>query len=231
MKTYIQLTAGRGPAECCWVVAQVLRYLLDAGRAEGLKCTVLHREPGPQNATLYSATVSVEGKKAAAFAQPWLGTVQWVGQSQFRKMHKRKNWFIGIAEVKFNSRFAVRDQDISYEVFRSSGPGGQHVNKTSTAIRARHLQSGLFATAMDQRSQLQNKKLARERLIELLQLKETEAQQEQAQSNWKNHTALERGNPVKVFRGSDFKPERSKKGYKNKRNSLKRDLQQRLNDD
>ena len=204
MEKTIQITAGRGPAECTWVVAQVLKsFLFEAGRSE-LTYTVLHREQGIENGTLFSATVQVAGENTDDFISAWAGTIQWIGQSPFRKYHKRKNWFIGVNELKLSDQLTIREDDITYDTFRSGGPGGQNVNKVNTAIRAKHLPTGLFVVATDGRTQLQNKKNARKRLLDLLALKDLESKRANAQANWQNHNELERGNPVRVYEGKKF---------------------------
>lgn len=91
------------------------------------------------------------------------------------------------------------EREISYQTLRASGPGGQHVNKTESAVRATHISSGLSVTASDQRSQLQNKKLAAERLLIKLAAWNMEQNMQKAQENWNNHNTLQRGNPVKVI--------------------------------
>ncbi len=90
--------------------------------------------------------------------------------------------------------------DFRYETLRASGPGGQHVNKTESAVRAVHIPSGMSVVASDQRSQWQNKKLATERLLVKLSSWTMEQAMIQAQENWSNHNHLQRGNPVKVIR-------------------------------
>ena len=87
----------------------------------------------------------------------------------FRKMHKRKNWFIGIFEMMQQKNTSISEKDIQYQAMRSSGAGGQHVNKVSSAIRATHVPTGIGTVAMDSRSQHQNKKLATERLLKKLE--------------------------------------------------------------
>jgi len=227
----LQITSGRGPAECCWVVAQVLKFLLDEARAKGLETTVVAREKGIENGTLWSALVQLEGKTAAEFAASWTGTVQWVGQSTFRKYHKRKNWFVGIDKVEMSESAGFKEKDIHYQAFRAGGPGGQHVNKVSTAIRALHQPSGLMVVASDSRSQAQNKKLARLRLMGLLQQREMELKHKHFQDSWQQHNELERGNPVRIFTGSDFKRKTIKNKTKANRQQSKADMNKRHWDD
>ena len=137
--------------------------------------------------------------------QPWLGTIQWIGQSPFRKNHKRKNWFIGFFELKKQKLIEFNEKEVRYQSMRSSGAGGQHVNKVSSAVRVIHVPTGIRAVSMDSRSQLQNKKTA------FLRLKEKLAEINQGKNNeitidkWSNHLELERGNPVKIFVGERFK--------------------------
>jgi peptide chain release factor len=118
----------------------------------------------------------------------------------------------------------IDEKDIGYEATRSGGPGGQHVNKVSTAVRATHKPTGLAVLASNSRSQLQNKKAARERLIQLLKLKQLDNRKEVVQANWQNHNELERGNPIRVFKGSNFKSEYVTKTYKSKRQKQKLEL-------
>ena len=200
-KTYLQITSGRGPAECCRVVALVLEKILHQAKKLDLSAEVLEREPGVINRTLFSATLSVEGKGSEDIVKEWKGTVQWIAQSPYRIYHKRKNWFIGIKTFLTPDMKTFNDKDFSYQTLRASGPGGQHVNKTESAVRITHLPSGMSVLASDQRSQLQNKKLATERLLLKLATWEIEQAMQIAQENWNNHNQLQRGNPIKVIKG------------------------------
>lgn len=206
MKTHtIQISAGKGPAKCCWVVAQVLKQLLTTLKKEQLDYQILERNSGPENGCLQSATLTVRGKNATNVLAPWLGTVQWIGQSMFRKYHKRRNWFVGIYELDKVQTIELREVEVQFQAIRSSGPGGQHVNKVSSAVRATHLKTGLFVMAMDSRSQHQNKKLALKRLKQKVLEYNTANLSEAVKNQWENHLQLERGNPVKVFKGRGFK--------------------------
>ncbi|MDH7913811.1 peptide chain release factor H [Winogradskyella sp. SYSU M77433] len=201
----IQITSGRGPAECCWVVAQVLKIFIRTLKEGQLAYTILQKEQGVENRTLQSVTVQIEGKALEQFLKPWIGTIQWIGISSFRPQHKRKNWFVGLYEIEENQEFQLDEKDIVYQATRSSGPGGQHVNKVSSAIRAIHQPSNIQVLVMDRRSQHQNKKIAKQRLQDKVAEMQLQTLKDTVKHQWENHLQLERGNPVKVFTGSDFK--------------------------
>jgi peptide chain release factor len=228
MEKIIQITAGRGPAECTWVVAQVLKKMLDEANEFSLKCFVIEREQGIENGTIESVIIKLEGNRVQEFANLWIGTIQWIGQSQFRKFHKRKNWFIGIFEIPPISKTQINESDIQFQAIRSSGAGGQHVNKVSSAIRATHVPTGVSTVCMDSRSQHQNKKIARERLILKLEAEEIKQLKNQFQATWMNQTQVQRGNPVRVFEGSDFKKQKVVASYKTKREQLKKELKNEI---
>jgi peptide chain release factor len=229
MEKIIQITAGRGPAECTWVVAQVLKKVLDEAQEQGLETILLQREIGEENGTIETATISVKGENAIAFANSWIGTIQWIGQSQFRKMHKRKNWFIGIFEIEPQKNTSISENDIQYQAMRSSGAGGQHVNKVSSAIRATHIPTGIAVVSMDSRSQHQNKKLATERLLKKLEDETLQQLKNHVGKQWENQLNIQRGNPVRVFSGTDFKKNKIEKSYKGIRQKLKTDLRNENN--
>lgn len=229
MEKIIQITAGRGPAECTWVVAQVLKKVLDEAEEEGLETILLQREVGQENGTIETATIAIKGKNAEIFANTWIGTIQWIGQSQFRKMHKRKNWFIGIFEIEKQKNASISENDIQYQAMRSSGAGGQHVNKVSSAIRATHIPTGIAVVSMDSRSQHQNKKLATERLLKKLEDETLQQLKNHVGKQWENQLNIQRGNPVRVFTGTDFKKNKIEKSYKGTRQKLKTDLRNENN--
>ena len=229
MGKIIQITSGRGPAECTWVVAQVLKKVLQEAAALDLKANVLQHEAGSENGTVESAIVLLEGKEVNDFVKSWTGTIQWIGKSTFRKFHKRKNWFIGIFEIEKTKEMVFSEKDIQYQAMRSSGAGGQHVNKVSSAIRATHLPTGISVVSMDSRSQHQNKKLATERLLIKVQEASLSKIKDQFQSQWMNQMQIERGNPTRTFEGSDFKKQKETKNKKAERQRLKRDLEYEIN--
>lgn len=132
------------------------------------------------------------------------GTVQWICESPYRKHHKRKNWFINVSilqeEIQLDNQ-----KDIRYDIFRSGGKGGQNVNKVSTAIRATHIPTGISVIAMDQRSQLQNKKIAYMRLMKKLEDMKMIENNEIQYSNWNKHNHIIRGLPYRTYKGLQFR--------------------------
>ncbi len=229
MERIIQITAGRGPAECSWVTAQVLKKVLEEAQDQQLDVVLLQRETGQETGMVETASIAVKGINAGSFVNSWVGTIQWIGQSQFRKMHKRKNWFIGIFEIEPQKKVSVSENDIQYQAMRSSGAGGQHVNKVSSAIRAIHIPTGIAVVAMDSRSQHQNKKLATERLLKKLEDENLTQLKNHVEKQWGNQLNIQRGNPIRVFTGSDFKKNKIEKTYKGTRQKLKNDLRNENN--
>jgi peptide chain release factor len=223
MEKIIQITSGHGPAECSWVVAQVLKTFIEEAKENNIKTTLLQRETGIENGTVETATILLEHDNLDVFINSWIGTIQWIGQSQFRKFHKRKNWFIGIFEIEKSSKTEISENDIQYQAMRSSGAGGQHVNKVSSAVRATHIPTGISVVSMDSRSQHQNKKLATERLLQKFKDETVKQFKAEFQTQWMNQLQIQRGNPVRVFQGSDFKKQKQEKNYKRERQRLKKE--------
>ena len=197
--TNLQITSGRGPVECCRVVALVLERILKQAQTRKLKVEIVEKEAGPANRTLLSAVIALEGAGCDTLVEEWEGTVLWIARSPYRIHHRRKNWFVGVQTFLLSESREATENEIRYETLRASGPGGQHVNKTESAVRAVHIPSGISVVASDQRSQWQNKKLATERLLVKLTAWNVEQAMIQGQANWSNHNSLQRGNPVKVI--------------------------------
>ena len=198
----IHISAGQGPEECAWVAAALAdAFAREAGR-EGLVCEPIEPYAGPTASIL----LRVEGEGADAFVAARAGTVRWIGASPFRPAHKRKNWFVGVFRVAEEGETPdFNERDIVYETMRASGPGGQHVNKTESAVRATHTPSGLVAVSREQRSQAANKKVARLKLALALQAQRDAQAQDAKAAMWAKNHALERGNAVRTYEGAGFR--------------------------
>ena len=205
MEKILFITSGRGPAECMWVVPRLLKEVLKDAEKKGVKTELINKVDGDQPHTLVSCTILVKGEKVNALVDQWQGSILWIGQSPYRKYHKRKNWFVEVQIAELVKSRTLEASEIEFSTTRASGPGGQHVNKTETAVRAVHRPTGLSVLAQDSRSQLQNKKLAAERLNQLFAQHQTGDIQEKMSDEWKNKITVQRGNPVKTFEGVKFR--------------------------
>ena len=205
---YVQLSAGRGPVECAWVVSQLAKALIAAVREQGITCETISRNQGQEPGTINYCLLKLSGGEVVTVIRLWEGTVQWIGKSPYRKFHKRKNWFVGVSVFAEMAQDRFHERDLEFSTFRASGPGGQHRNKVETAVRAVHKPSGIAVTASDSKSQQQNRKAALLKIRSALEAHELEQLQARVDEQWREHLALQRGNPVKVFEGRDFKEKR-----------------------
>ena len=197
-EAWLQVSAGHGPAECAWAVVNVTKEILaEAGRSD-IEARVIESLAGESGAqsTLIALTARAP---LASFLARWSGTVQWVARSPFRPQHRRKNWFVGVQALEPAAATRFDPRDVTVETMRASGAGGQHVNRTESAVRVTHVPTGLQARASEERSQHANRRLAFARLERRLAEHDAEACAQAAGRRWRAHQELERGNPVRVL--------------------------------
>lgn len=230
MEKLIQITSGRGPLECQWVVAKVLKTFLEEATQNKIAYEIIHREAGDENLTLKSVTLLLKGEGITGFLKSWLGSICWTGKSTFRKLHKRSNWFIGVFELENLKAIDFNEKDIRFQTARSQGSGGQNVNKVNTAVRATHIPTGQSVFAQDSRSQLENKKLSVSRLKEKVMAVYIQQLEKNMKETWNLHLQVQRGNPVRTFSGTDFKINYVDRSFKKQRNALKNELKNDNND-
>ncbi|UPS62689.1 peptide chain release factor H [Providencia rettgeri] len=197
----LQFSSAQGPEECCIAVEKALAHFLQEAKEYHVTYDVL--ESFPSKKGLKSALVCLEGVEAETLANNWCGTIQWQCQSPIRPRHKRKNWFLSVTQ--FSPVQPIEESEIEFEFTKAQGAGGQHVNKTSSAVRAKHVATGITVKVQSERSQHANKKLAKQ----LIQWKLNESQSQQLNKLDKqrhhSHYQIERGNAVITFLGNEFK--------------------------
>ncbi|MET1079429.1 MAG: peptide chain release factor H [Pseudomonas sp.] len=202
----LQLSAAQGPAECCLALAKALARLEQETAAAGVELAIIEREPGEQPGTwrslLLGLSASVADDRVERLAARWQGTLQWICASPYRPHYPRKNWFFGGA-LQLPPAPTLESQ-IRFEAQRASGPGGQHVNKTDSAIRATHLASGISVKVQSERSQHANKRLAVLLIAHKLQAQQDQLHGERRAERRLFHHQVARGQPTRVFRGERF---------------------------
>ena len=200
---YILFTAGRGPVECAYAVKGIQDKFKRFLKSNDIQYSIVNQKQGGLEHTLDTIVFKLE-LTDDKMIRPWIGTIQWVCKSPFRKFHKRKNWFIKCEEVMMDSVIEINVKDVLVQAYRASGPGGQHRNKVETAIRIVHQPTGLIVTAADGKSQAQNKKKAWQKLIDKLNIQNEELLRANSTSQWTSKLSIKRGSPIKTFTGLKF---------------------------
>lgn len=193
---WLLISAGTGPEECHQAVKHMVNYVIQ--HHNGVECLdVVDARHGYMSA-LISGPQDV--------LQTYAGTIKWSCPSSIRKGWKRKNWFITCQLFEEEEQATeLNMRDVKFETMRASGPGGQHVNKTESAVRATHIPSGLVSMAQEERSQHMNKKLAISRLVTIIREQEQNKHDTIKQNMWMTHNNLERGGENMCFKGINFK--------------------------
>lgn len=197
----IKLNAGAGGTEACDWCGMLYRMYTRWAERKGFSVEELDFLDGDE-AGVKSVTFQVNGENAYGYLKAEKGVHRLVRISPFNAAGKRQTSFVScdvMPDLDKEIDVEVRDEDIRIDTYRSSGAGGQHINKTSSAIRITHMPTGIVVTCQNERSQFQNKDKAMQMLKAKLYLLKQQEQEEKLSGIRGEVTEIGWGNQIRSY--------------------------------
>ena len=197
----LKLNAGAGGTESCDWCSMLYRMYTRWAEKKGFSVEVLDYLDGDE-AGIKSVTFQVNGENAYGYLKSEKGVHRLVRISPFNAQGKRQTSFVSLdvmPNIEEDLDVEINDEDLRIDTYRSSGAGGQHINKTSSAIRITHLPTGIVVTCQNERSQFQNKDKAMQMLRAKLYMLKLQEQEEKLSGIRGEVTEIGWGNQIRSY--------------------------------